>query len=164
MNVAPQKTRDNDEPRSGYRLSLLGEFLLTTPEGQAIAITSRKNRALLAILALSPGQAISRERLAGLLWGESGEEQARNSLRQSLAVLRKELGPDGGKLIRSLDESLRLQTEAVAVDYLEIVAGSQSSDVATLRRAAACCRGDLLPDLGYERKGSRTGSPRSGHT
>ena len=34
---------------------------------------------------------MTRERLASLLWGDRGEEQARNSLRQSLAVLRKEL-------------------------------------------------------------------------
>ena len=153
MNAALQKNQDRDEMWLGYRLFLLGEFALTAPGGQAIAITSRKNRALLAILALSPGQTMSRERLASLLWGGSGEDQARNSLRQSLAVLRKELGPDGSKLIRSLDESLRLQTEGVAVDYLEIAAGSKSSDVAALRAAAACCRGDLLQDLAIREEG-----------
>ena len=82
----------------------------------------KKNRALLAVLALSPGQAMTRERLASLLWGDRGEEQARNSLRQSLAVLRKELGPDGSNLIRSLDEALKLQMEATAVDVLDVVA------------------------------------------
>jgi DNA-binding SARP family transcriptional activator len=57
-----------------------------------IAISAKKNRALLAVLALSPGMTATRERLAGLLWGDRPDEQARSSLRQSLAALRKELG------------------------------------------------------------------------
>ncbi len=75
MNVALQKMQEGDEPRTRYRLFLLGEFGLTAPQGHAIAVTSRKNRALLAILALSPGQAMSRERLAGLLWVEAGRNR-----------------------------------------------------------------------------------------
>lgn len=132
---------------AGFTLSLLGEFALSAPGGQVVAITGRKNRALLAVLALSPGQTMTRERLSGLLWGDRGEEQARNSLRQSLAVLRKELGPDGGKLILSHDEALTLRMEATAVDVLDIVAAALSNDVAILRSTAARCRGDLLADI-----------------
>lgn len=130
-----------------FTLSLLGEFALSASGGPAVAITGKKNRALLAILALSPGQSMTRERLAGLLWGDSGEEQARNSLRQSLAVLRKELGPGGNNLIRSQDEVLKLQIEAATVDVLAVTAGAASNDVATLRAAAARCRGELLVDV-----------------
>ena len=132
---------------AGFRLSLLGEFALSAPGGHVVAITGKKNRALLAILALSPGQAMTRERLASLLWGDRGEEQARNSLRQSLAVLRKELGPDGGNLVRSQDEALKLQLAATAVDVLDVVAGTMSNDVEILRAAAALCSGDLLADV-----------------
>ena len=125
---------------------MLGEFSLAGPQGQTVSINGKKNRALLAILSLSPSQTMTRERLAGLLWGDRGEEQARNSLRQSLAVLRKELGPDGNDLIRSLDEALTLQTEAIMVDALQVVEGSASNDLATLRAAATLYRGDLLVD------------------
>jgi DNA-binding SARP family transcriptional activator len=48
------------------------------PKGGVVSITGKKNRALLAILALSPGQKMTRERLAALLWGDRSEEQARN--------------------------------------------------------------------------------------
>ena len=83
---------ENNRP---VKLQLFGEFSLSGSDGNPIAVTSKKNRALLAILALSPGLHATRERLAGLLWGEHGEDQARSSFRQSLAVLRKELGEAG---------------------------------------------------------------------
>lgn len=154
MSIGPQKTAARGktlaESAAGFALSLLGEFSLADPQGQTLSINSKKNRALLAILALSPTQAMSRERLAGLLWGGRGEEQARNSLRQSLAVLRKELGSDGNGLIRSLDEALTLQSEAVIVDALQVVAASTSDNLATLRAAAALCRGELMADFNIQ--------------
>jgi DNA-binding SARP family transcriptional activator len=50
-----------------------------------------KDLALLTYLTLEPGPH-SREELAGLLWGESSEAEARASLRQSLQHIRSSLG------------------------------------------------------------------------
>lgn len=50
-----------------------------------------KALALLSYLALEP-QAHSREEVAGLLWGESSESEARASLRQTLRAIRAGLG------------------------------------------------------------------------
>ena len=74
------------------RLHLLGGFRLTTGQGHAIEVAAKKNRALLAILALAPRRETTRDRLTGLLWSDRGEEQARSSLRQALVALRKDLG------------------------------------------------------------------------
>ena len=52
---------------------------------------SAKALALLAYLVLEPG-IHSREELAGLLWGESTDDEARASLRQALKLLRGHLG------------------------------------------------------------------------
>src|SRR6201986_2372603 len=52
----------------------------------------KKARALLGYLAAQGGQAVSRERLADLLWPYQGSEQARHSLRNCLLELRKALG------------------------------------------------------------------------
>ncbi len=49
----------------------------------------RKAQALLAYLALRPGQPHPRSKLAALLWGDAGEDEARNSLRQTLFGLRR---------------------------------------------------------------------------
>jgi DNA-binding SARP family transcriptional activator len=72
-------------------LALLGGFRASLASGAPVAIPSKKAQALLAYLAAPPGQAHSREKLATLLWGDSGEEQARHSLRQTLFALRRAL-------------------------------------------------------------------------
>ena len=44
--------------------------------GQVIDVPGRKERALLAFLAMPPGEPRSRDRLCGLLWGDRGDKQA----------------------------------------------------------------------------------------
>lgn len=70
------------------RLRVFGGFSLERPDAHAITIANRKACALLAYLALRPERIDTRERLAGLLWSDRTEEQARASLRQCLKQLR----------------------------------------------------------------------------
>ena len=72
-------------------LQVLGSFRVRDAGGGEVRIASRKGRALLAYLALRPGESHSRDRLANLLWEDVDEELARTSLRQALAALRKAL-------------------------------------------------------------------------
>lgn len=65
-------------------VSLLGGFQVRSGAGTAISVPVKKAKALLAYLALHPGQRYTRDRLAALLWEEHGETQARHSLRQAL--------------------------------------------------------------------------------
>src|SRR4029453_8698194 len=97
-------------------LALLGPFSAMGPEGAACTISAKKNRDLLAVLALSPGMAATRERLAGLLWGDRPDEQARSSLRQSLAALRKELGDADEATLMVKEDAVRLCADTVGVD------------------------------------------------
>ncbi|MEP7173162.1 MAG: BTAD domain-containing putative transcriptional regulator [Aestuariivirga sp.] len=129
------------------KLQLLGEFSLSGSDGRPIAVTSKKNRALLAILALSAGLHATRERIAGLLWGEHGEDQARSSFRQSLAVLRKELGVAGQAVLEVRDDLIALQPDAVSIDAVEILNWANAQDLASLRASALLYSGDLLADL-----------------
>jgi DNA-binding SARP family transcriptional activator len=75
---------------SAYRLKLdlLGGFSATYSDDRDVAISTKKGRALIAITALSPAGGCSRDRLASLLWSDRGDDQARSSLRQTLAILR----------------------------------------------------------------------------
>lgn len=60
-----------------------GDFAITDGlTGTDLKPRGRKARALIAFLALHPDKPVSRERIAGLLWGDRGEDQARASLRQ----------------------------------------------------------------------------------
>src|SRR5687768_11606297 len=73
------------------RLRLFGGFDAQLTSGHEVSIVPRKARALLAYLSLSPGGRQPREKLAGLLWGGNGDQQARASLRQTIAGLRESL-------------------------------------------------------------------------
>lgn len=113
-----------------YRLSLFGPFSLTDSTGTDVPVTSKKARALLAYLAQSPGAQRSREEIIALLWSDRGEEQGRTSLRQVLAGLRKQAGPE---LLRVTRESITLNTDLVLItpsDDAEFLSGLHISDPA----------------------------------
>src|SRR5262245_15258225 len=98
------------------RLDLLGGFRLSDAEGRAIDVPARKNRALLGVLALAPGAETTRERLVGLLWSDRGEEQARNSMRQALVGLRKDLGDLKDNPLTLSGDRIALDRKYIAVD------------------------------------------------
>jgi len=75
-------------------LHLNGPFRATLNTGGLPETLSRRAQAMLAYLATQPGMRAERGLLADLLWADRAEEQARASLRQELAVLRKAL-PEG---------------------------------------------------------------------
>src|SRR5438477_4809564 len=72
-----------------WRVNILGRFELRAPAGHEVALGARKSIALLALLAAAPGQRISRDRLAVLLWEDMPDTQARGNLRQLLAATRR---------------------------------------------------------------------------
>ncbi len=78
-------------------IQILGPFRASAPEGP-VEIRSRRARALLGALALAPSRTVTRDGAAALLWPDRDETQARASLRQELAALRKALGPHAGIL------------------------------------------------------------------
>ena len=72
-------------------IRLLGEFDVRL-EGKPIMIPSRPAQSLLAYLVLNAETRHRREKLAGLLWPESEESNARSNLRHALWRLRKAIG------------------------------------------------------------------------
>jgi WD40 repeat protein/DNA-binding SARP family transcriptional activator len=69
-------------------IRLLGQFKVQFA-GRFIQIPSRPAQSLLAYLVLNAGVAFRREKLAGLLWPDTNEENARGYLRRALWQLRK---------------------------------------------------------------------------
>ena len=134
-------------------LTLLGQFSAFGSGGIAITVAAKKNRALLAVLALSPGMAATRERLASILWGDRPEEQARSSLRQSLAALRKELADSDDAILQVKDDTVRLCAETVGVDVASFLKSGQADDIGSLREAVRLYRGELLSDFGNREEG-----------
>jgi predicted ATPase/DNA-binding SARP family transcriptional activator len=80
------------QDKTQLHINLLGRPHIER-QTQPIQLPTRKTEALLAYLILHP-QSHGREKLAALLWGDSSDTEARNSLRNALAVLNKKLGHD----------------------------------------------------------------------
>ncbi|WP_161957375.1 BTAD domain-containing putative transcriptional regulator [Aestuariivirga litoralis] len=128
-------------------LRLLGPFQLIDPQGHQIEFASKKNRLLLAMLACAPRRSMSREALAGLLWAEHGEEQARNSLRQALAVLRKELGGQDAHFFAATDATIALHPTLVRLDTDAFLSELRGTTRPSLEAALALWRGPFLADV-----------------
>ena len=139
------------------RLRLLGRPVLTRGGDPApIRLSTRKAGALVAYLAMSPDQAASREELATLLWGNCSDPQARQSLRQALAFLRKDLGSKdlGSPDFFTADTNMvRLKPGFWSVDALEFESLSKSQDPGDLDKAASLFCGDFLAGLNIEEDG-----------
>src|SRR5947199_3656902 len=69
----------------------MGDLHIRWASGALLAVGAKKSQALLAYLGIRPSQRISRDKVAALLWSSTGPDQARQSLRQTLSTLRKEL-------------------------------------------------------------------------
>ena len=95
-------------------------------------------RALVALLALAPPAGWPRDELTNLLWGERDTEQARASLRQALAELRRILGSSSLSTDR---ETAVFEPLVVSIDVVEFTKLSKAEE---LEEAAALYRGELL--------------------
>jgi DNA-binding SARP family transcriptional activator/predicted ATPase len=104
---------------------------------------TRKSKAFLAYLALSPGMLRSREHLAGTFWDRSAEEQARASLRQTLSSLRRVLSSTP-TLLDTDSDSVWFDARAVEVDALQFERLTAERSAASLEQAVALYRGELL--------------------
>src|SRR3954447_613068 len=128
---------------AGVRLKLLGGLELRPASGAPIPLPARKPALLLAYLALRPARPQGRDKLAALFWGDSGEAQARASLRQALAFLRRRLGPQG-LILTPEGETVALAPDGLATDVAELERCLASGTRGALERAVALYEGDFL--------------------
>jgi DNA-binding SARP family transcriptional activator/TolB-like protein len=137
---------------TSIRLRLLGRLALTVgDEPNPVRLATRKSGALLAYLAMAPEQTASREELATLLWGSCSDPQARQSLRQALASLRKEL-PVADSFMADT-KVVRLLPGTWSVDASEFETLSRSTTASDLARAAELFGGEFLTGLNIEEEG-----------
>src|SRR5260370_21490401 len=125
-------------------LRLFGTFQFESEGGRAFSLPTKKTTALLAYLAYYAGQPHERAKLAALLWEESGETQARESLRQSLSLLRKALSPSHAYALIARSDTVELKSGALLVDAIEFERLAASADVATLGQAVQLYQGKFL--------------------
>jgi len=125
---------------------LLGQFDVGL-DGAPIEMPSRPAQSLLAYLLLHPSTAHRREKLAGLLWPEATEANARNNLRHALWRVRKALETGGRDYFLTDDLTIAFDANAdywldAAILERKVVEGGS---VEELINVVAVCRGELLP-------------------
>lgn len=136
---------------------LLGVLEVLT-EGGPVELRTAKVRAVIAMLALHPGEVLSAERLAEGLWGENPPPSATNTLQGYISQLRRVLGRDS-IVTRAPGYLLALPADAVDVRRFErlltegrtaLDAGRAIEGVALLERALGLWRGPALNEFAYE--------------
>ena len=135
-------------PRVAH-LRLLGGFELTDGDGTVVSIGSPRAQALLSYLVLHRGVPRSRREISFLLWPDSSEAQARNSLRQLLHQLRQSW-PDADAFLSTSATTLTIRLAARSSRW-------------TSRRTSRPPKGALAADrrLGSRRaSASRSNRPR----
>lgn len=126
-------------------LDLLGDFRLRSSSGSLISMSARKSQAMLAFLALKPSQLVSRDKMANLLWSSTAPEQARQSLRQTLSTLRKELAQvSKAKILVENGDFLSLEGSLVHVDVIEFESLAATGTRDALESATRLYTGDFL--------------------
>jgi TolB-like protein/DNA-binding SARP family transcriptional activator/TPR repeat protein len=131
-----------------FQLRVLGGLRL---EGASGPITGRaaqrKRLAVLTRLALARGTPLTRDSLCGLLWGESSDEQAHQSLSAALYDLRRVVGEAA---LPAVGEDLRLDPSAVQCYALSF---QQAAEGERLEEALSLYAGPLLEGVFFGGEG-----------
>ena len=111
-------TRD-DAGQSAPRFRLLGPLRVTL-DGRELDLGGPRQRALLALLALSAGSAVPPAQLIDALWGDAPPPSAANTVQVYVSRLRRLLTvpPVGASPLRSVNGLYLLDVDADVVDAL----------------------------------------------
>lgn len=111
--------QDGGKSSRRWRVQVAGSLVVRSPDGKDVTPRGRKARAIIACLVAQAGTKLPRERIAELLWGDRGEEQARASLRQALTEIRHAAG-DVAPLVQSDRYLLWIAADDVAIEQGEL--------------------------------------------
>jgi DNA-binding SARP family transcriptional activator len=130
---------------SVLQLELLGDFRVRSESGSLVTISAKKSQAMLAFLSVKPSQLVSRDKMASLLWSSTAPEQARQSLRQTLSTLRKELTQvSTHKILVEEGDFLSLDASLIRVDVVEFESLASTGTAEALDPATRLYGGDFL--------------------
>lgn len=124
-------------------IRLLGQFRVQLGD-HAISLPSRPAQTLFAYLVLNPGVPQRRERLAGLIWPEASDTNARSNLRHVLWRIRKALGDQAGQDYFPADD-LALTFNPTPGCWVDVSLVGGKATAPTLEEQVAAYQGELLP-------------------
>ncbi|WP_169944218.1 AfsR/SARP family transcriptional regulator [Microbispora sp. H11081] len=127
---------------------LLGPFEVTGGDGRVIDIGPRKQRAVLAVLALEPGRIVSLDRLIDELWADEPPSSATATLQSYVSNLRKVLEPGRRPrtppaVLLTREPGYLLSVAPGQVDLARFVSWVEDGRRALARRDYAAVRGSV---------------------
>ena len=138
------------------QVRLFGE-LEAEHAGVPVPVRGAKQRALLALLALRPGQPVSADRLIDVLWGDGQAANPANALQAQIGQLRRTLGPaailttEAGYALDAGPEDVDVvRFEQLVAQGRRLAEAGQPADTsAALGEALGLRRGEPLADFTY---------------
>ncbi|WP_189241490.1 BTAD domain-containing putative transcriptional regulator [Planobispora rosea] len=144
-------------------IRLFGPVEVVDAEGRAVDLGTRKQRAVLAMLALEPGRVVSLDRLIEELWAGEAPSSATGTLQAYISNLRRALEPDRpprtpSRLLLTREPGYLLAVAPGQVDLFRfgawaeegrraLVRGEYGQALRTLDRAVETWRGDPLVEF-----------------
>lgn len=131
------------------RIRILGGLEPKSPTGEPLRLPTRKTSLLLAALVLAGEKGTRRQALSDAFWADRGEAQARSSLRQALAAIRRAFPQDEVEGIRIEGdlETLHLVASPDEIDVWRFDRLIQSPEPADLAGAGDLYQGDVLAGI-----------------
>src|SRR5687767_13651022 len=146
QNESPDAGSGTVEQPVSLAIQMLGGWEVRLHGRPLPPLRPRNLRWLLALLVLQRGRAVERDWLAGTLWPDNPDTQARFYLRRQLMDLRRTLGPEATRIQSPTPESLRLDLTGAHADVTTFDEAVARGDAAALEEAVRLYRGPLLPD------------------
>src|SRR5262245_46865550 len=134
-----------------WSLRLLGGFdLRALPGGESVSLPGKRERVLLAYLALCPNCRQPRRKLMTMLWGEDVDDTTLDNLRTCMWRLRKALDDADHRIVASQEDNIVLDIAAFDVDVLGFRRLAAQSARSELEAATSLYAGEFLAGLDIE--------------
>jgi DNA-binding SARP family transcriptional activator/TolB-like protein len=128
-------------------IKLFGNLTIVGPDGVSLPVAGSKTQGLVAYLALNTELPPSRDRLMALFWGDRFTDQARQSLRQAIAKLRRTLSVAGEDILLTEGDRVRFNPSKVVVDADEFAQLAKDMSAEATERAVSLLAGPLLDGI-----------------
>ncbi len=145
----------SSEPSAVVRVDVLGPLRLTV-NGRVVDVRGPKRRAVLALLAVAEGRAVTVDHLLDALWPSELPASGRAALHSHVSRLRGHLG-DAAARLEAMDGAYRLlldddeldaaQAHLLLVEARKIAGGDPAAARVLLGEAKSLWRGPVLADL-----------------
>lgn len=128
-------------------IDIFGKLAVRRADGSSIPLSGAKLQGLVAYLALNVEMPPTRDRLMALFWGDRFNEQARQSLRQAIAKLRRTFEADSGRVIVTENDTVGFTATAVTIDADHAQALCDEGGAEAIMKAAALLKGPPLEGI-----------------